>query len=157
VVVEDVISVASYALDLMESVPTMKLQKIVYYSQALHLVKYNEPIFDDDFEAWINGPVVPELFEAHKGRFVIEKGFFDSKTITQLSKQSRSCIDHVCNCLKDKTGAVLSELAHSEEPWINARKGYLPSEHSYEIISKKTIKDYYSKPDCTNPVFISCR
>jgi uncharacterized phage-associated protein len=152
---EDVISVASYALDLLESVSTMKLQKIVYYSQALHLVKYNEPIFEDDFEAWINGPVAPKLFKAHKGRFVIEKGFFDSKTIDQLSDQSRNCIDHVYNCLKDKTGAVLSELTHSEEPWINARKGYLPNEYSHEIISKKSMKDYYSRSDCTNPVFAS--
>jgi uncharacterized phage-associated protein len=152
---EDIISVANYALDLLESVSTMKLQKIVYYSQALHLVKYDEPIFDDDFEAWVNGPVAPKLFNAHRGRFVIEKGFFGSEKCSQLSEVSRSCVDHVYTCLKNETGAALSELTHSEDPWKKARKNCRPNERSQEIITKASIKDYYSRPDCSNPVFVN--
>jgi uncharacterized phage-associated protein len=43
----------------------MKLQKLVYYAQAWALVWDDEPIFDEEIEAWANGPVVRGLYEAH--------------------------------------------------------------------------------------------
>ena len=49
----------------------MKLQKLIYYSQAWSLVWDDEPLFPERIEAWINGPVVPELYERHKGEFKV--------------------------------------------------------------------------------------
>lgn len=40
----------------------MKLQKLVYYSHAWWLAFNNEPLFDDDVEAWPWGPVVRSLY-----------------------------------------------------------------------------------------------
>ena len=45
----------------------MKLQKLVFCSQVYSLVTLDELLFSDGFEAWINGPVRPSLFWAHKG------------------------------------------------------------------------------------------
>ena len=47
-----VFDIAKYILEKYESLPNMKLQKLVYYSQA-----------------WANGPVVEELYELLKGKF----------------------------------------------------------------------------------------
>ena len=60
-----VFDVAKYILDKAGSMSAMKLQKLVFYSQAMSLVWDDLPLFDDDFEAWDKGPVCRALFNAH--------------------------------------------------------------------------------------------
>jgi hypothetical protein len=50
---------------------SMKLQKLVYCTQAWALASLDRPAFDADIQAWANGPVVYELFDRHRGRFVV--------------------------------------------------------------------------------------
>ena len=48
-------------------VDNLTLQKLLYYSQATHLVKYDKkPLFHDDIEAWDIGPVVPSVYNKYK-------------------------------------------------------------------------------------------
>ncbi len=47
----------------------MKLQKLVYYSQAWSLVWDDEELFPEEFRAWANEPVCRELYDAVKGSF----------------------------------------------------------------------------------------
>lgn len=76
----EVIDVAEYILSKCGPMPTMKLHKLLYYCQAWCLVTQDRPLFDDDFEAWPNGPVIPELFELHRGRFLVRAGeLYDAK------------------------------------------------------------------------------
>ncbi len=60
-----VFDVAAYILEQYSAIPTMKLQKLIYYCQAWSLVWDEEPLFSEDIEAWANGPVVRSLYEAH--------------------------------------------------------------------------------------------
>ena len=30
----------------------MKVQKLLYYTQSLHLALFDEPLFDDEIQAW---------------------------------------------------------------------------------------------------------
>lgn len=62
-----VFDVAEYVLSEVGYVSTMKLQKLVFYSQAYSLVALDEPLFSDDFEAWVNGPVCPPLVSGSQG------------------------------------------------------------------------------------------
>ena len=71
-----VVDVAAYILECLGSVSTMKLQKLTFYSQAYYLVEHGTPLFPEEFEAWANGPVAPDLFKRHKGEFVVSRGFF---------------------------------------------------------------------------------
>ena len=66
-----VFDVAAYILQKMGAMTTMKLQKLVYYSQAWSLVWDEKPLFVEDIEAWANGPVVRELFDYHRGMYEI--------------------------------------------------------------------------------------
>ncbi len=50
--------VGKYVLEKRGSMTTWKLQKLVYYSKAWHLVWEGEPLFPEHIEAWANGPVV---------------------------------------------------------------------------------------------------
>ncbi len=64
--VEDV---AEYILQKLGPMPTWKLQKLVYYCQAWHIVWEDEVLFDEPVEAWANGPVVRKLYNRHRGQF----------------------------------------------------------------------------------------
>ena len=51
---------------------TMKLQKLIYYSQAWSLVWDEKPLFAERIEAWANGPVCPDLYNLHRGRYTVD-------------------------------------------------------------------------------------
>ena len=147
--------VAIYVLDRLGSVSTMKLQKLVFYSQALSLVKRGSPLFSERIEAWANGPVVPELFNAHRGTFVISRGFLGSPDDLALLPWETEVIDHVVDRLGAMTGAALSELTHGEEPWQAARRGCAAAAPSHNEITQQSIRAFYGSPRCSNLAFAS--
>ena len=49
-----------------DPVTNLKLQKLLYYVQGWHLGIFKNPAFNDEFEAWVHGPVIPEVFHAYK-------------------------------------------------------------------------------------------
>jgi uncharacterized phage-associated protein len=53
--------VAAYILSRQGRMTAMKLQKLVYYSQAWSVVWDERPLFPEKIEAWANGPVVRDL------------------------------------------------------------------------------------------------
>ena len=40
----------------------MKVQKLLYYVQSLHLALYDEPLFDEEIQAWRYGSVCPPAY-----------------------------------------------------------------------------------------------
>src|SRR5579871_1664070 len=44
----------------------LKLQKLLYYAQAWHLVHKDKYLFSEDFQAWIHGPVLPSQYQRFK-------------------------------------------------------------------------------------------
>src|SRR4051794_1852282 len=71
-----VFDVAAYILSKQpkgQSLTTWKLQKLIYYCQAWSLVWDEAPLFHEKILAWANGPVVKDLYNAHKGMFYIKK------------------------------------------------------------------------------------
>ena len=62
--------VAAYLVD-HQPMTAMKLEKLVYYGQALYLVWHGVPLFEDPIEAWANGPVVRALYDEHRGLFSV--------------------------------------------------------------------------------------
>src|SRR5687767_401361 len=65
--------VAAYILMEHGPLSAMKLQKLVYYSQAWSLVWDDRQLFREPVEAWANGPVVRELYERHRGQFELHE------------------------------------------------------------------------------------
>ncbi len=49
-----------------DSITHLKLQKLLYYAQAWSLVLKGKSLFEEDFEAWAHGPVLPSIFEQYK-------------------------------------------------------------------------------------------
>src|SRR5258708_34160936 len=49
-----------------DPVSNLKLQKLLYYSQAWHLALLKTPLFEEEIEAWVHGPVVPQVFRYYR-------------------------------------------------------------------------------------------
>lgn len=121
----------------------MKLQKLVYYSQAWSLVWDNKPLFPEKIEAWANGPVVPVLYNYHRGEFIINSDQFSSGDPKNLEKREIDTINSVLETYGDKSPQWLSELTHHEAPWENARKGLRPGERGNREITYAMMAEYY--------------
>jgi len=137
------IDVAEYILRKQGSMSAMKLQKLLYYAQAWHMVWEDDLLFPENIEAWANGPVVRELFEMHRGQFRVEPGFFSRKP-SALPKGSKDAVDRVLAFYAPKDAQWLSDLTHMETPWKAARRGLGDGERGNRVISTESMNEYYS-------------
>lgn len=140
----NVFDVAKYILEKYSTLTAMKLQKLVYYSQAWHAVWSEEPLFENRIEAWANGPVSPQLYNMHRGQFQIDSRSFQGGDINNLSVDQKDSIGAVLALYGDKTSQWLSDLTHMERPWIEARNGLQPGEISNNEITLASMVEYYS-------------
>jgi uncharacterized phage-associated protein len=146
----NVYDVAEHILSKAGPMTAMKLQKLVYYSQAWHLAWTEQPLFLEKIQAWRDGPVVQELFDLHKGQFRIEPGFFSDlikpQVIQKLSKDDQDIVNRIVNYYGKHDPHWLSQLTHLEDPWKNARAKCRAGDqdHSSEEISHQSMFEYYS-------------
>jgi uncharacterized phage-associated protein len=135
--------VARYILEKKGSMDTWKLQKLVYYSQAWHLVWDEEPLFGEQIQAWSNGPVVPALWREHKGEFTMSR--WPKGNISRLTKSEKESIDVVLKHYGRRTGLELRERTHREPPWKLARKRAKapPGAPCREVIRHGDMTSYY--------------
>lgn len=137
-----VFDVAKYILHKMGEISTWKLQKLCFYSQAWELAWTGTPMFDEDFQAWTNGPVCPELFHAHQGKFsVTEEDIIGN--INNLSDEQKESIDVVLRDYGNMEPYELRAQTHAENPWINARNGCKEGEPCSNVITKESMGEYY--------------
>lgn len=138
-----VFDVAKYILQKTGTITTMKLQKLVYYCQAWSLGWDGVPLFDDEFEAWANGPVSPDLFAKHRGRFVVDSSFLSDIPDYDFESDAIETMDSVLEFYGDKEPQWLSELSHKEAPWKEARVGIPIGVSCSNIITKDSMQQYY--------------
>lgn len=145
---DKMLRVIYYVFQQLEEVTPLMLQKLLYFIQGIYLALYNISIFEEDCEAWIHGPVYPEVYNLFKdfkynpiddARFFILDGARGKLTI-----EERKVINLVVNTFGLYGGKTLERITHNESPWRLARKGYDDSIPSNEIITKDSIKEYFS-------------
>ncbi len=135
------LDVAAYILEKMHKTTAMKLQKLVYYSQAWSLVWDGEQLFSENIQAWANGPVVRELYDVHKGMYSISS--ISGGDPSKLSNTQKETVDAVLEYYGDKSPQWLSDLTHMEEPWRKARAGLPETERSERVIKLSDMEEYY--------------
>lgn len=138
------------------TVSPKKLQKLLYYVEAWNLVHLNTPIIDEEFEAWVHGPVLPSVYHKLK-----EFGFNNIEVVNdeldsvdeeiekiisdnKLTEDQLELIDSVINKYGGLNSFQLEMLTHNEQPWLEARGNTPPHERCNSIISKTKMKEYYS-------------
>ena len=133
--------VAAYILKRCGEMTAMKLQKLVYYSQAWSVVWEERPLFDARIEAWSNGPVVPELYAAHRGKFMVADWPLGDSN--KLGEEDEGTVVAVCDYYGGKSAQWLSDLTHAEAPWRDARVGIPDGERGSVEITLAALEEYY--------------
>lgn len=139
-----VFDVAHYILKKLGPLPAMKLQKLVYYSQAWSLVWDDAPLFDSRIEAWANGPVVRELYAVHRQLFYLDESIFSRCHLSGLAPNQIETIEVVLKAYGDKSSQWLSDQTHSEDPWKLAREGLADGARGESEITLASMAEYYS-------------
>jgi uncharacterized phage-associated protein len=135
-----------------DPITNLRLQKLLYYAQAWRLALADEPLFDEDFEAWIHGPVVPAVyreFKKHGCEAVpvppVPPTAGDEPRFPKpgLGAAVEKHLGEVLEAYGDLSTWSLEQLTHQEEPWREARVGLEPDAPCQRVIRKETMTRFY--------------
>lgn len=149
----DPVALSKYILkhvnELGHSVNHLKLQKLLYYCDAWHLVYFDGvPLVNEEFEAWMHGPVLRSVWNYYKDQSVLHDEInpipFNFEINSILDEEQVEMINDVLEEYGGKSAYYLECLTHDELPWKEARHGYASCDRCDEIISKDTMKTFYS-------------
>lgn len=139
-------TIVEYIISATNEVTPLALQKILYYAQGFYIAFFKKILFKDDCQAWIHGPVYVNIYEKYKS--------FKSANILinindnikeKIEDEKKEILDVIIKYFGYYNGKALEKMTHYETPWINARKGLLPTENSNNIINKNDIEEYFEK------------
>jgi len=136
-----------------QSLTQMQIQKLVYISHGFHLALVNQPLIDEEVQAWQYGPVIPSLYEEFRG--FGNKPITKEATITTIDDnfninsiaprvndtQTEELIKAVWNKYKVYSGPNLSDLTHQTgTPWSTV----VQSNSFFSTIDNSIIRNYYN-------------
>lgn len=128
----------------------LKLQKLLYYSEVWNQIINERELFEEKFQAWAHGPVVPEVYSIYK---------LHSWNVLPVPKSEPKGIDdetiNVLNQIINSYGALtakaLENMTHEDQPWIDARGGRSAEERCETVIPKDSlVKFFKSKYNIVN-------
>lgn len=122
-----------------ELMTNMKLQKMLYYQQGFHLAYFGTPLFEEEIEAWMYGPVVPCVYEEYKafGQRGIEP---DRKMDFAFENDIEGALFHeVCKVYGAYSAIGLMDMTHGEMPWKSTPIG------EGNVISKAKMRTFFKK------------
>ena len=120
----------------------LKLQKLLYLAQGYSYAFYDRPLFNDEIEGWVHGPVVPSIYQTYK-KYVYDP-ISVSYEIEELDKEATDVLNYVINNYARYDSKYLEELTHNQEPWLYSREGLDPDERSDKTISKESISNFFT-------------
>lgn len=123
-----------------ELISNLKLQKLLYYMQGFHLAYFNEPLFEEDIEAWMYGPVVPSMHERFQDNG--NKGISYSGNVLALTPEEEKLFNEVYKVYGVYSAIGLMNLTHNEMPWksTNIGKGNVIEKNKMRTFFKKRLK-----------------
>ncbi|MCL1924951.1 MAG: DUF4065 domain-containing protein [Defluviitaleaceae bacterium] len=115
-----------------EKITPMKLQKLLYFLYARMLFKYDLKLFDETFETWKYGPVIPEVYYyfARYNNKPIGDYYYGSGGKAYFTRSESNifedAFEEIWNEFKSKSGWDLSDLTHGlgaikDTAWTKAR------------------------------------
>src|SRR5699024_8442680 len=104
-----------------------------------------ESMIDDTrFEAWVHGPVSPELYRAYREYGWTEINEPAREVEINLDKKQIEIVESVLETYGHLSGNELEAITHKEDPWLKKREGYAETESCNEIIDPEDMRVYYS-------------
>lgn len=129
-----------------QAIDSLKLQKLTFFAQSWHLALYKEPLFEEDFQAWRYGPVIPAMYSQYS-RFG-KKPIQLTVTKPALDPTVENFLNFICEEFLLKHSPILSGITHKKDsPWsqIRQEEGCSSQDNCTAIIPKSLLQEYYSE------------
>lgn len=123
-----------------ELITNLKLQKLLYYAQGWHLAHKNENLFEDKFEAWVHGPVIPSIYRKYRKAWL---PINEEVELPSLPEELKKWLDRFLNSYLSIDAFELEKMVHREVPWIEARGGLPIDALCTNPINPLTMKNYF--------------
>ena len=124
-----------------ELLSNLKLQKLVYYAQGIHLAFYGTPLFKDLIRAWAYGPVVPSLYGTYKhcgSGGIPPNEAFDPELIDE---ETREFLDEIYTAFGQFSATRLMDFTHTDQCWKDSHPNKVITHKSMEESLKKYLKN----------------
>jgi uncharacterized phage-associated protein len=117
----------------------LKLQKLLYYAQGVHLAYTGNELFSDEIYAWDHGPVVPRVYDEYRGKREIDfeptEADLEIFDRVQSNEDTRNVLETVYQHYGKYSAWHLRNMTHEERPWKETPRN--------EVISKDLIRDFF--------------
>lgn len=125
-------------------ISNLKLQKMLYYAQGWYLGEFSVPLFEDEIQAWVHGPIVVSQLN----RFQSNRNEPISYEVTnppEFSPTIKNHLDEIFDIHIPLSGWEMEKATHAEAPWRTARNGLPLDAPSQNIITHESMRDFFSK------------
>lgn len=137
---QSIINVAQYVYDRYkqetgDNLDEMKLHKLLYFAQRESLAITDEPLFKEEMQGWIHGPVSPlvrSLFSSDIGIMM---------NTDDVDPATKRIVNNVISEFGHYASWKLRDLFHQELSWKNSRRGLLSKDRGSREISIDDIKE----------------
>ena len=121
----------------------LQIQKLLYLAQMFYMGQHDRAMFDDDFEAWKLGPVVPSVYQHAKiyGSRPVGKLFTDR--VYDQGGAERDMLEKVVRELPDKSPWKLVSITHWDKgAWA---KNYSQGDFGCTIPKQDILEEYKTR------------
>ncbi|MCI3860123.1 Panacea domain-containing protein [Lactococcus garvieae] len=152
------------ANDMGQPLDNLRLQKYLYYFEAMMLVEVGTPLIEEDFEKWQYGPVLPSVYYEYKqfgnadilkpaDHFIIEdwenlefrESTFDITDFeNNIPNDDKELIEQLIKILNTYGTFELVNMTHEHDEWKNAEDDIL-SGTRHLIYNQEKIKQYFEQ------------
>lgn len=126
-----------------ELLTPLKLQKLMFYADAWHMVIFDTELTSEKFQAWVHGPVA--LTQYHRFKEYKWKPISEDVQIPRYPEETINFLEEIVDIFGSEPAVALEMMTHQELPWIEARKGLADDEPCSNYISKDTTKKFYGE------------
>ena len=121
----------------------LKLQKLIYFSEAWSQVLLDRELFSENMEAWSHGPVVREVFSQFKSFGLNPLDATDD--VIEFDSDVKDVLLQVMETYGNVSAKALEHLTHQDIPWKEARGDLSPEVKCSNSISKQSIKSFFNE------------
>ena len=138
--VYDALTIAKWIINKIHPEP-LKLQKLLYLAQGYSYAFHDRPLFNEELEGWVHGPVVRDVYYLFKN---YQYNSIDiNYEIDELDEEALDVLNYVIDNFSKYDSKFLEKLSHEQDPWILSRNGLDPDERSDKTITKESIANYF--------------
>lgn len=119
----------------------MKLQKLCYFAGGCHLAFHDRALFNEELQAWVDGPVCYELYRHHRGRYTVSA--WPEGHEERLSADEFHSVRAALTVWGHLDGDTLSLLTHQQWPWMQARQTVPEGDRSNAVITPQAMHEFF--------------